>query len=122
MRFEGSLPSTPDVTGLSEAHRNMFIILPKLVGGGHHFPFRDPLLQVIHVPLQLAETEVLLQFGPALLSEVLQAGIELVHLALPKIDPLAASQGKGKEALFMNEVNTQVAFLQSQPNERFLRF
>lgn len=71
-------------------HRDVLVVLAQLVGSGHHLPLRDPLLQVVHVAFELAEPLVLLERGPALLRQVLQAGVELVHLALAQRQPLAA--------------------------------
>lgn len=83
---------------IQRTHRDVFVVLPKLMGSRHHLPLRDPLFQVVHLPLQLAQAEMFLKLGTALLSQVLQAGIQLVHLALPEGDPLTV--GKGTDTIY----------------------
>jgi hypothetical protein len=67
----------------------MLIVLAQLVGGRHHLTLLDPLLQVIKLAAELAQPEVLLQALTPLSRQLLQAGVQLVHLGLADCYPCA---------------------------------
>lgn len=72
---------------------DVLVVLSQLVGSGHHLPLSDPLLQVVHLSVELEETETLVQLPPTLLRQILQPGVQLVHLRLTHADTLAAGRG-----------------------------
>lgn len=75
-------------------YSDMLIVLSQLVGSSHHLPLSDPLLQVIHLSVKLEQTETLVQFSSALLRQILQSGVKLIHLRLTHPDTLAAGRRK----------------------------
>lgn len=70
-------------------HRDVLVILPQLVGSCHHLPFRNPLLQVVHLAVQLEQPVSLVQLAPSLFSQILQARVQLIHFGLAHADTLA---------------------------------
>lgn len=52
------------------------------MGGCHNFTLLYPLFQVIQLSAELAQPEVLLQALAPLSCQLLQAGVQLVHLGL----------------------------------------
>lgn len=60
----------------------MIVVLAELLRAGHQLPLRDPLLQVVHLARQLEQPQRLVQLGAPLASQVLEAGVQLVHLGL----------------------------------------
>lgn len=74
----------------------MIIILSKFMGASDHFPLSYPLLQVVHLTFKLGQAQPLLQPPVTLLSQVFQAGVQLVHLGLTQGDSLTVSQKRNK--------------------------
>lgn len=70
----------------------MLVVLSQLMGSGHHLPLSDPLLQVVHLPVELEETETLVQLPSALLCQILQPGVQLIHLRLAHPNTLTAGR------------------------------
>lgn len=60
----------------------MLIVLAQFMGGCHDFTLLYPLFQVIQLSAELAQPEVLLQALTPLSCQLLQAGVQLVHLGL----------------------------------------
>lgn len=75
----------------------MLVVLSQLVGPGHHLPLSDPLLQVINLPIQLEETQTLIQLPPTLLWQILQTGVQFIHLWLTHPDTLTEQRVKGEK-------------------------
>ena len=71
----------------------MVQVLAHLLGGGHHVSLGDPLLQLLHLPAQQEVLEGVVQLLRAVLRQLLQPGVLLIHLALPPDDLLAAEDG-----------------------------
>lgn len=93
----------PPVSGAREApprtHRDVLVVLAQLVGPCHHLPLGNPLLQVIHLAVELEQPVPLVQLAPPLLGQVLQARVELVHLGLAHADALAGKANSAESAL-----------------------
>ena len=64
---------------------DVLVILAELVRSGHHLSLGNPLLQVVNLTV---EHEQLVQLGSPLGGQVLQPGVELVHLTDPDVDGL----------------------------------
>lgn len=77
-------------------YSDMLVVLSQLVGSGHHLPLSDPLLQVIHFSVELEETETLIQLPTTFLRQILQPGVQLIHLRLTHPNTLAAGRGGEK--------------------------
>jgi hypothetical protein len=60
----------------------VLIVLAQFMGGCHNFTLLYPLFQVIQLSAELAQPEVLLQALAPLSCQLLQAGVQLVHLGL----------------------------------------
>lgn len=70
----------------------MVQVLAHLLRRGHHVPLCDPLLQLLHLSAEQEVVVGVVQLLPAVLGELLEPGILLVHLALPPDDLLAADR------------------------------
>lgn len=68
----------------------MLKVLTKFRRAGDHFSLSDPLLQLIHLPVELVEPVLLLQPALPLLHQVLQRHVQTVDLRLPLADLFAA--------------------------------
>ena len=71
----------------------MVQVLAHLLRGGHHVSLGDPLLQLLHLSAQQEVLEGVVQLRRAVLRQLLQPGVLLIHLALPPDDLLAAEDG-----------------------------
>lgn len=58
----------------------MLIVLTQFRRAGDHLPLRDPLLQLIHLPVELVQPVLLLQTALPLLHQVLQRHVQTVYL------------------------------------------
>lgn len=67
---------------MCDTYSDMVVILPQLLAAGHKLSLRDPLLQVVHFPAQLEQAQGLIQLGATLAGQVLQTGVQFVHLRL----------------------------------------
>lgn len=65
---------------LLQAYSDVLVVLAQLVRSCHHFSLSDPLLQIVHLAVQLEKTEPLVQFSSPLLRKVLQSCVQLIHL------------------------------------------
>lgn len=70
----------------------MLKVLTQFGRAGDHLPLGDPLLQLVHLPVELVEPVLLLQAALPLLHQVLQGHVEPVDLRLPLADLLAAQR------------------------------
>lgn len=82
----------------------MLKVLSQLGGTSHHFPLSDPLLQLIHLAVELVEPVLLLQAALALLHQVLQRNVQAVHLRLTLTDLLTVPETEYKRACFVIDV------------------
>ena len=64
-------------------HRDMLVVLPRVIGSCHDRFLCDPLQEVINLAVQSIKFEDLLQLSTALPCQVLQPCVQLVHLRLP---------------------------------------
>lgn len=78
-------------------YRDLVQVLAHLLGRGHHVPLGDPLLQVGHLSAEQEVVVGVVQLLPAVLGQLPQPGVLLVHLALPPDDLLAAGRGRQRE-------------------------
>lgn len=69
-------------------------VLTQFGRAGHHLPLGNPLLQLVHLPVELVEPVLLLQAALPLLHQVLQGHVEPVDLRLALADLLAARRGR----------------------------
>lgn len=60
----------------------MLIVLTQFRRAGDHLPLSDPLLQLVHLPVELVEPVLLLQAALPLLHQVLQRHVQTVDLRL----------------------------------------
>lgn len=67
----------------------MLVVLTQFGRAGDHLPLSDPLLQLIHLPVELVEPVLLLQAALPLLHQVLQRYVQAVDLRLTLADLLA---------------------------------
>lgn len=70
----------------------MLKVLAEFGRAGDHLPLSDPLLQLVHLPVELVEPVLLLQAALPLLHQVLQRHVQTVDLRLPLADVLAVEQ------------------------------
>lgn len=75
----------------------MLKVLTQFGRAGDHLALGDPLLQLVHLPVELVEPVLLLQAALPLLHQVLEGHVEPVDLRLPLADLLAAQRG-GRDA------------------------
>lgn len=61
---------------------DMLIVLTQFRRAGDHLPLSDPLLQLIHLPVELVQPVLLLQLGLSVFHHVLQRHIEAVYVGL----------------------------------------
>ena len=64
---------------LDEQH-DVVVILAQFVRARDHFTLRNPLLQIVHLAVQLEQLQRVVQLCPPLASQVLQTRVEFVHL------------------------------------------
>lgn len=79
----------------------MVEVLSHFLGGGDNVTLGDPLHQVLHLAAEQEVVVGVVQLLPAVLGQLLQARILLVHLTLSADDRLAADrniQGESQEA------------------------
>lgn len=74
--------------------RDVLQVLAELSGAGYSLSLRDPLLQSLHLLLQLVEPVLLLQLGLLLLHQVLQGDIEPVDVRLLLSDLLTEERNQ----------------------------
>lgn len=79
---------------VSVTDRDVLQVLAKLSGAGYSLSLRDPLLQSLHLLLQLVEPVLLLQLGLLLLNQVLQRDVEPVDVRLLLGDLLAEERNQ----------------------------
>lgn len=75
-------------------YSDMLKILTQLRGAGNHLPLSNPLLQLIHLPVELVKPILLLQTTLSFLHQVLQWHVQTVNLRLPFADVLTTEQGE----------------------------
>lgn len=75
-------------------YRDVVQVLAHLLRRGHHVPLGDPLLQFGHLSAEQEVVVGVVQLLPAVLGQLPQPGVLLVHLALPPDDLLAADRGR----------------------------
>lgn len=61
-------------------YRNVLEVLAEFVRYGDNLAFGDPLLEILNFSVELEELEALAELVSPLKKEVLEAGIQLVHL------------------------------------------
>ena len=84
----------------------MLKVIPQLSGAGHRLALRDPLLQILHFPIELEEPVLLLQLGLPLLHHILQRHVKPVYVGLLLGDLLTVQErGAETEDLASNIVN-----------------
>lgn len=82
----------------------MLKVLTQFSRAGDHLPLSNPLLQLVHFPVELVKPVLLLQTALPLLYQVLQGHIKTVDLRLTLADLLTVkrkeimSQGKYKKS------------------------
>lgn len=75
----------------------MIHVLAHLLRGGHHISLCDPVLQVLHLSAQQEVVVAVIQLLPAVLCQLLQPCVLLIHLALSPDDLLTADKVKGED-------------------------
>lgn len=68
---------------------HMLIVLTQFRRAGNHLPLSNPLLQLVHLSVELVEPVLLLQTTLPLLHQVLQGHVQTVDLRLALADLLA---------------------------------
>ena len=74
---------------LSDTHRDVLQVVAQLGGAGHRLSLGDPLLQLLHLLVELVHPVLLLQLGLAVLHHVLQGNVQPVYVGLLLGDLLA---------------------------------
>lgn len=73
-------------------YSDMLKILTQFRGAGDHLLLSDPLLQLIHLSVELVEPVLLLQAALSLLHQVLERHVQTVNLGLTSADVLAVKK------------------------------
>ena len=79
-----------------ESYRDVIHVLAHLLGGGHHVSLRDPVLQVLHLSAQQEVVVGVIQLPAAVLRQLPQPGVLLIHPALTPDDAIAAEEVGGR--------------------------
>lgn len=74
----------------------MVQVLAHLLRGGHHVSLCDPVLQVLHLSAQQEVVVSVVQLLPAVLRQLLQPCVLLIHLSLSPDDLLTSDKVKGE--------------------------
>lgn len=78
-------------------YHHLVQVLSHLLGGRHHVPLCDPVLQVLHLSAQEEVLVGVVQLLPAVLGQFLQTSVLFVHLSLSPDDALPVHKVKEEQ-------------------------